>query len=205
MLTFQNVTDSQLPGPPTGRELSCVDQNGEEISPSSCRDGEEAGTDFLRCGRDCFIPCEGGVAVSAEDTETLRGSSKYGGRALTIKICKKLCQMTYGCLSFTFEYITPDETCTLKYGSQQAATPGTCKGETLICAFFVIVLLFHRGLHNKEDNNKREVQGSLWKNRRDHYSDHNQGDSQPCQVQGEGVRPGARGEGGALPHRLLYR
>ena len=75
---WHTCTACQLAYHPTGGEPSCLDHQGENISPSSCSPAGEEGTHMLRCGPDCFIPCEGGVAVSAEDTESFEGYNKYG-------------------------------------------------------------------------------------------------------------------------------
>ena len=107
--------------------MACVDHKGEKISKWSCRDGDEAGTDFLRCGQDCFIPCEGGVAASQEATEVLIGYK----RTLTRQICQDLCQMAKGCISYNYIHHTKAERdrCTLKCILEQADTSDTCKGK----------------------------------------------------------------------------
>ena len=100
---------------------------------------------MLRCGQDCFIPCEGGVAVSAEDTESFKGQQSFerdnrqrGSFFFTKAGCQETCEIADGCLGYTY-VATPSlgkELCTLKYGPQQAAPSNTCKGEIMMSSFF---------------------------------------------------------------------
>ena len=92
---------------------------------------------MLRCGPDCFIPCEGGVAVSAEDTESFEFDNRQRGIFFFTKAgCQETCETADGCLGYTYTVTGSKELCTLKYGPQQAAPSDTCKGEIMMSSFF---------------------------------------------------------------------
>ena len=94
---------------------------------------------MLRCGLDCFIPCEGGVAVSAEDTESFEfdiSLSRSGILFFSKDDCQETCETADGCLGYTYTVTGSKELCTLKYGPQRAARSDTCKGEIMMSSFF---------------------------------------------------------------------
>ena len=94
---------------------------------------------MLRCGLDCFIPCEGGVAVSAEDTESFEvdiGNRRSGILFFTKDGCQETCEIADGCLGYTYSVTGSKELCTLKYSPQRGAPSDTCKGEIMMSSFF---------------------------------------------------------------------
>ena len=97
----------------------CVDIRGESIT--SCSSGDVSGTNYLRCGDDCFISCDGGLAGESVDTENFIGLNNAGE-------CKKLCKLADGCIAF--KYKSTPKMCAIKYNLQDAKRSDTCKGET---------------------------------------------------------------------------
>ena len=102
----------------------CVDINGESIS--SCSSGDLSGTSYLRCGDDCFIGCNGGLAGKDVGTEIFKGH-------ISAKECKELCKVAEGCIAYKHTL----RQCTIKYNPQEAQSEDTCKGESWV--FMTIV------------------------------------------------------------------
>ena len=106
----------------------CVDIKGESISISSCSSGVVSGTSYLRCGDDCFISCNGGLAGKLVDTEIFIGLNNAGE-------CKELCKLAEGCIAF--KYKSTPKMCAIKYNLQESKTSDTCKGETWLPVIIV--------------------------------------------------------------------
>ena len=107
-----------------GGTLGCVDKNGENIPASSCSAGVEEDTEYLKCGDNCFVACQGRGSVFQIATETFKGR----GKSLIGTGCRDLCQLAEGCISFKYKQSMDKEECTLKYNQEQADTSDTCKG-----------------------------------------------------------------------------
>ena len=99
----------------------CVDTQGKSIS--SCSSGDVSGTTYLRCGDDCFISCNGGLARKSVDTENFIG-------LISAEECKEVCKLAEGCTGYKYKRTLKQ--CAIKYNLQDAKAYDTCKGETLL-------------------------------------------------------------------------
>ena len=90
----------------------------------------DIGTDYLRCGDNCFMKCNGGLVGQSLDTETFR-------EVYSAQDCKKLCNLANGCISYKHSR----KQCKLKYNKQKATGTDTCKGDTFNLDNFTVCLI----------------------------------------------------------------